>query len=197
MTGKIYFTPLLLCAFIFAGTVVYGNENRGTENIKNQSHQVLHRLISKDKSVTAIWVGEDPRTFSETKDTPLEFGVKELIFKFSSDGKKYTFKPQGDLYFDCWGFNIFDEEGRYVVLLQSHYGPYHVVKVESLRDYLVGKSAPYEVVEGKDPDGTCGVVHEPLRWISSDTFEFLSAACGSKRVVHHKIGSETKRGGWK
>ncbi len=57
-------------------------------------------------------------------------------------------------------------------MLQSHYEPYHVIKIEYLREYLTGKTPPFEIVKGEDPDADGGVIHDRLYWISSDTFGF-------------------------
>jgi len=186
----------VLFSFFVTSATANNNENKMSETEQGKAYQELHRLVSKDNSVTAIWVGEDPRIIIENPDTPLEFGVSELIFQFSRDKKKITFKPDGELFYDCWSFNIFDGDGRYVVLLQSQYGPYHVVKIENLRKYLTGETPAFEIVEGRDSDNN-GVIHSCLYWTSNDTFEFAAACCGDERVVRHKIGHKTTRGLWR
>jgi len=192
----IYIVVFVLLSFNFKFEAVYGDENNSSDNDR-QSYQELYRIVAHNKSVTAIWLGEDPKILTGSSDTPSEYGVKELIFQFSNDNKKIKFIPGGALYFDCWSFDIFNGDGNYVVLLQSHYGPYHVIKIENLRDYLVGKSPPIEIVKGEEHNSDGGVIHDRLQWISNDTFEFKSSCCGDDRTVRHKIGFKTTRDLWR
>jgi hypothetical protein len=197
MNSKIHIIFFILMLFCYENIALCGDENKISEDIGEKPYQELYRVVSNDKSVTAIWFGENPRILTESPDTSLEFGVKELIFQFSADQKKIRFEPGGELYHDGWTFDIFSKDGLYVILLQSHYGPYHVIKTENLRDYLMGKAPPFEIVKGEDPDSDGGVIHYALNWISNDTFEFSAACCGDDRIVRHKIGNKTTRSLWR
>ena len=190
----VLFISCIFCSQNIA--VCSDDENTLSKNNEKESYQELYRLVSKDKSVTAIWVGEDPRILTESPDTPLRFGVKKLIFQFAEDNKTIEFKPRDDLYYN-WSFDIFSEDGRNVVLLQDYYGTYHVIKTKDLREYLSGKAPPFEIVNGQDPDADGGVIHEIHYWIADDTFEFTVACCGDERVVRHKIGHKTTRALWR
>ena len=162
----------------------------------NLSGQELRRRTTYDKSITAIWIGKDPNVELGTTNTPLEFGVEKLIFEFSKDKERIVFQPKGQPYFSNWDFNIFSPDYRYVALLQDHYGPYHIIPTENLRDYLLGKNTSFEIVSGRGPDGP-GVIHGNIKWVSNDTVEFSAGCCGGGYMVVHKIGGKTKREKWK
>src|ERR1700732_2364208 len=70
-------------------------------------------------------------------DAPLEYGVEALWFTFEGKQRFYVFKPKGELFFTDWSFDVFSPDGAHVLLPQSHYGPYHVVASDRLKDYLV------------------------------------------------------------
>lgn len=96
---------------------------------------------------------------------------------------------------DCWSFHIFDENGLYIVLLQDHYGPYHVVTIKDLKDYLTGKTGPYEVVAKirtvqKLPCmGACNGLHR----IHSNLRQRVAEVCGG--VVTASAGKPNEAGG--
>jgi hypothetical protein len=73
-------------------------------------------------------------------DAPLEYGVEALWFTFEGDWRSYVFKPKGKLFFTDWNFDLFSPDGAHVLLLQDHYGPYHVVATDRLKDYLIGRA---------------------------------------------------------
>jgi hypothetical protein len=93
----------------------------------------FHAVTSR--GITVHFGGEKP-----PGDTPLEFGVSALWFTFVDDQTPYVFKPTGELYFSDWRFDLFSPDGAYILLLQSHHGPYHVVATSKLRDYLTGRA---------------------------------------------------------
>ncbi|HLA77365.1 MAG TPA: hypothetical protein VJU18_07290, partial [Vicinamibacteria bacterium] len=103
--------------------------------------KVLHRHTTRDGRIVANWIGEDPS--EPDMDIPLHFGVAELWFEFrgtpSTPGNKVLFRPAGTLFFSDWTFDIFSPDGAVVVLLQDHYGPFHVVRARILEKYLTGR----------------------------------------------------------
>ncbi|MEW5734713.1 MAG: hypothetical protein AB1921_07655 [Thermodesulfobacteriota bacterium] len=126
---------------------------------------------------------------------PPSFRVEQLLFEFP-DGQRIPFKPSGTLYFDDWTFNIFSPDYRYVVLMQDRYGPYHVVPIKELRDYLTGKKSPFEAVSGSTLD-IPGVLHGDVKWKTAASFEFCAACCSGSYKVFHQIGGKTEYGKWR
>lgn len=120
--------------------------------------------------VVAVFRGE---TVPEGIDA--SFGIRSLSFRFP-DGSEFPYKPRGELYHSDWFTGIFSPDGRYVLLPQDHYGPYHVVEVAKLDPYLSG-GEPLAVV-GHDPgQGRGAWVHTGARW-------------ANKRTVVYKAGLE-------
>jgi len=138
--------------------------------------QTLRKITAR--SVTAEFVGaRDP-------SGPLTYGVKELWFRFEGDERRYRFSPEGTLHFSDWSFDIFSPTGAFVVLLQDRYGPYHVVHVSGLKDYLVGKRQADQIVGHR---GTPAAVHGDARWLSATEFSYSTTCCGETRERRHSV----------
>jgi hypothetical protein len=122
------------------------------------------------KGVTAVFRGEPvPEGIDPS------FGIRALSFRLD-DGSELSFEPRGTLHHSDWFTGIFSQDGRWVLLPQDHYGPFHVVKLEELGEYLVG-AEPFAVV-GQDPGPGRGAwVHAEARWLN-------------KRTVYYKAGLE-------
>ncbi len=122
------------------------------------------------KGVTAVFRGEPvPEGVEPT------LGIRSLSFQLE-DGSEVRFQPRGTLHHSDWFTEVFSQDGRWVLLPQDHYGPYHVVKREELGEYLVG-AEPFAVV-GQDPGPGKGAwVHAEARWLN-------------KRTVYYKAGLE-------
>ena len=141
---------------------------------------VLHTVRSG--SVTAHFRGERP-----AGGFPPEFGVSALWFSFAGDPARYTFTPAGELYFSDWRFDIFSPDGEYVLLLQGHYGPYHIVSVRRLKGYLAGKAGPDHIV-GKSPrSGDPAAVHGGGRWTSAREVQLTVTCCGTSETVTFQL----------
>ncbi|MCG8424104.1 MAG: hypothetical protein MJE77_39935 [Proteobacteria bacterium] len=157
---------------------------RGVENIAkavdyetNSGHAdvLLHR--SECGPVTALWYGEElePRF-------PREYGVNELRFAFASArGQQYPLKTRGVLHFSDWSFDVFAPGCRHVLLLQDRFGPYHVVEVDALKEYLLGQRAPYKVIQ---ENHSTALVHFDARWLSASEFEFKAGGDPPVHVRH-------------
>jgi hypothetical protein len=116
--------------------------------------EVLHEV--RLSGVVAEFMGERvPAGVSE------QFGVVGLRFVFE-EGRKMSFKPLGTLYFSDWRFDIASPDGEHILLLQDRYGPYHVVRVDRLIEYLGGGEPDFEFGY-KNPEGSAWV-HEGGRW---------------------------------
>jgi hypothetical protein len=109
--------------------------------------------------------------------------VDRIAFRFDGDDREYPFKPEGDL--EPWEtqFDIFSPDGSMVLLLQDRFGPYHVVRIENLLDYLAGVKGPDHVVEGRQSGGGVAAVHHDGQWRSNGVVEFRTSCCGDT-VVH-------------
>ena len=92
------------------------------------------------------------------------YGVEGIRFQFD-DGRSLPFIPLGTLYFSDWRFDIDSPDGLHLLLLQDRYGPYHVVRVDQLADYLDGGKPAWEFGH-KDPNGSAWI-HEGGRWQSN------------------------------
>ena len=182
-----------LIYIIFLASFFLQNNSSAEESINTKE---LYKVTTKDNKVTAIWIGEDQTIDSSLKDMPLTFGVQKLVFEFSATKERIEFKPQGELFFSSWSFNIFSPDFRFVVLLQDHYGPYHIIPIDNLRDYLSGKNTQFEIVDGRIPDGS-GAIHGEILWLTDDSIKFSACCCGGCYLVKHKFGEKTQYGKWK
>ena len=161
-----------------------------------QNQKELCRVTTPDHSVSAVWIGVDPNAVSDFTDMPLTYGVDKLVFEFSAAHGKIAFAPKGDLSFSDWSFNIFSPDYRFVALLQDRIGPYHIIPIENLRDYLTGKKTQFYIVNGRSPDGVAAV-HDEVTWLAADKIEFTAYCCGGGYQVIHQIGGKTAYGAWK
>jgi hypothetical protein len=119
---------------------------------------------------------------------PRTYGVREIWFSFEGDPARYHFDPRGALFFSDWYFEeLFSPNGDYVLLLQDHFGPYHVVHVVHLKDYLTGKLGPDQVV-GYEPAGDSPRgVHETAKWLSETEVQYGVTCCGQSMIRIEKI----------
>jgi hypothetical protein len=130
---------------------------------------------SKDGSVEAHFDGETPPADLKA---PLQFGTSRLWFTFAGDKTAREFKPKEALEFSDWFFDIFSPDGKWVLLPQGHYGPYHVVATSDLKDYLAGKKPPAKVLQEATGGTQQALVHMDARWVANDEVEY-------------KVGGET------
>lgn len=137
------------------------------------------------RGITAHFGGEKP-----PGDFQLEFGVSALWFTFAGDETVYVFSPGGDVDFGDWRFDLFSASGAYVLLQQDHYGPYHVVAIERLKEYLRSPANPDKVVSGHDHPSfrnSPAQVHRLIRWTSDGSFEFSGFCCGDEMHFRYDI----------
>lgn len=134
-------------------------------------------------AVSAEWLGAAPTE----PNAPRAFGATALRFRI--DGKPVEFQPAGGLEFSDWSFDVFSPDCRRVALLQDHYGPYHVVKLDGLTAYLAGGS-PEAIVEKKGEAEA--MVHGDLRWVSGERLEFTASCCGGVEAFQVNVGTPEK-----
>jgi len=139
------------------------------------------------RGVTAHFGGEKPPV---AVDAPLDFGVQALWFTFDGDSRSYLFKPKGELFFSDWSFDLFSPDGAHVLLLQDHYGPYHVVATDRLRDYLMGRAKPNYVVTRRGRPTDPAKVHRDGHWLSAREIQFTVACCGSRETIIYRLGQK-------
>lgn len=137
------------------------------------------------RGVTAHFGGQEL-----PKNLPLRSGVVALWFTFEGDPANYGYPASGEdgeLYFSDWNFDIFSPDGAYVLLLQSHYGPYHVVATEKLKDYLTRERKPdYVVTKAIGPNDPARVHHDG-RWVSPREVQFTVSCCGTSETITHTL----------
>ncbi len=136
----------------------------------SDAHAVL-KIVSAGP-VAAYFYGED------VAPMPREFGVKKLTFRFADEPRELTFVPEGDLFFSDWRFDIFSPDMRHVLLLQSRFGPYHVVRSDRLKAYLKGTRPPDHIIEATE----IGAIHSEAKFIDNRTVEYRRTCCGRSEL---------------
>ena len=122
---------------------------------------------------------------------PLDYGVDRVVFSFEDDVSEYIFKPEGQLLFSDWRFDVFSPAGDQVLLLQDHYGPYHVVDTENLRDYLLKKTGPSYELNYTFPGSSVATVLSNGGWLSTGLVSFSATCCGAtKELAFDTIAGE-------
>lgn len=137
-----------------------------TAPTETQAQGAFHAV--ECRGVTAEWLGQAPDA-----PAPKAWGATALRFKF--DGATRPFEPAGALEATDWSFDVFSPDCARVALLQDHYGPWHVVSVTRLAEYLAGGS-PDAVVQQKGEAEA--MVHGQLQWRSPTQLEFTASCCG-------------------
>jgi hypothetical protein len=122
----------------------------------------------------------------ETLDQPKLQIITQLWFTFVADDKAYPFHPrEGELHFSDWKFEVFSPDGRYVLLPQDRFGPYHIVTKARLKEYLAG-AGPDFVVSGLRPGRSefpPAGVHHDAKWVSPQSIEFSFSCCGTEDIM--------------
>lgn len=133
-------------------------------------------VVSKDGAVTAHFDGETP---PEDLKVPLVFGTSRLTFSLEGDKTAYEFKPAGTLEFSDWSFDVFSPDGKWVLLLQDRFGPFHLVSTKNLKAYLQGKAPPDKVLGAEVAPNEAALVHHDAKWVSA-------------KEIEYKVGGETQ-----
>lgn len=107
---------------------------------------------------------------------PLPYSVESLAFGFP-DGVEKAAKPTGTIAPPHRSLEVFSPDCSWAALPQDSAGPYHLVKVAELADYLDGKKPPV-VVEG--PKGS---ILTDGKWTGPARFEFFASCCGGVEVL--------------
>lgn len=149
----------------------------------------VSRPSDDTRTLKTVVSGSVSAHFRGTREqlAPLEYGVEEVWFRFHGDAGTYPFKPNGTLHFSDWFFNLFSKDGSFVLLPQDHYGPYHVVRIQHLKDYLTGDRPADDVVGGQAGGNTTARVHSGATWLSDTEFSYTTACCGETTEHRHSI----------
>ena len=91
------------------------------------------------------------------------FGVREVQFRLGKEPPR-AFVPKGRVEDTDWRFEIVSPDGRWVVLPQDHYGPYHVVATSRLGTYLSGGKADHVLHQSSKAENAGAWVHADARW---------------------------------
>ena len=131
---------------------------------ETQAAVIRHLRDVEIGGVTAKFYGEQvPPGISP------RYGIRELRFDLG-DGVEVAFNPTGELHHSDWQFEIGSPDGAHVLLLQDRYGPYHIVAVASLADYLAGGEPTFEFGQAQ-PEGNAWV-HEQGQWVSESEVSY-------------------------
>jgi len=122
---------------------------------------------------------------SVTGGFPLQFGTDKLSFIFPGSLEEFVFHPKGAIYGSDWEFDVISPDGRHVLLIQSHYGPYHIVSVDRLRGYVIGDLEPNHEIDWNFPNSTADAVLSDGGWWSTHLVGFNATCCGTtERLVY-------------
>ncbi len=158
-----------LCAVSFSGHAEIASASVAMAVATSAPSDFPVRVKSATGTVTAVFEGEKPPA---ELGVPLAFGTSKVSFEFRGDPVRYEFKPSGRIEFSDWAFELFSPDGKWVLLLQDRFGPYHVVSTRKLKDYLRGKVKPEKVERAPVGPAEAALVHSAARWLSNDEFEY-------------------------
>jgi len=140
---------------------------------------VPYSLELYSAETTAVFQGSATGGFS------LQFGTEALSFIFPDSPEAFVFRPKGAVYGSDWEFDVISPDGGHVLLIQSHYGPYHIVSVDRLRGYLVGDLGPNYEIDWKFANSTADAVLSDGGWWSTHLVVFNAMCCGTtERLVY-------------
>ena len=146
----------------------------------------VYTASTPDGSVTAHFMGIK---FASNLEIP--FGVHRLEFTFAGDPERYPFHTDGVIAFDDWNTRIISPSGDWVVLLKGEHGPFVVVSVKKLKDYLKGSTRPEATVSAADfrnlPNSGNAYDYRFDQWTSYDGFLFSAVCCGKELQFDYQI----------
>ncbi len=149
----------------------------------------VSRPSDDTRTLKTVVSGSVSAHFRGTREqlAPLEYGVEELWFRFHGDAGTYPFKPTGTLHFSDWFFGLFSQDGSFVLLPQDRFGPYHVVRIQHLKEYLLGRREADDVVGGQTGVNATAQVHSDANWLSNTEFAYTTTCCGESAEHRHSI----------
>jgi hypothetical protein len=124
---------------------------------------------------------------SDVDPEALPMGITDLWFTFEGDGAAYFFTPEGELTFSDYRFEIFSPDGEHILLLQDRHGPYHIVALAELRDYLAGKAKPAHVFGETGASDGQAYVHSDGAWSNDDHVRYVVTCCGEDQTKSYYL----------
>ena len=153
------------------------------DDLQDHIETVPYTLKLYSADVTAVFRGSASGGF------PLQAGTNTLSFIFPDSDTEFEFHPKETLYWSDWEFDLVSPDGRHVLLLQSHYGPYHIVSADHLRGYLVGDLEPDYVVGWNFPNSATEAILSDGSWWSTHRVVFNATCCGTTERLIYELGN--------
>ena len=176
--------PYLLGKRTNPGKKIVGLSNQLiTDSDSANIQSVPYTLELYVDGATAVFRG------SATSDYPLEFGTDGLSFIFPNSLDEFVFRPQNIIYGSDWEFDVISPDGRHILLMQGHYGPYHIVSVDHLRGYLLGHLGPDYEINWNFPGSTTSTVLSDGGWLSTHLVVFYATCCGTTERLVYELGN--------
>lgn len=132
-------------------------------------------LVSEESQVLiqSVAFGElELRFYGEVVPSGISprYGVERMAV--GTPQGEVAYSPQGELFHSDWNFEIVSPDGSMVLLLQDHYGPYHIVSLENFQAYLSNGDPDHEFGQ-LQPDSNAWV-HEQAQWISDSEISYVA-----------------------
>ena len=102
---------------------------------------------------------------------PRELRTTKVGFTFGESSKMYFFKPKGNLVPENWSYEIFSEGLSYVSLQSDKNGPFVILDIGDMQDYLEGKPVAMNIAGKPDQGETCNLVGS--HWKSDTEFVYF------------------------
>jgi len=83
------------------------------------------------------------------------------------------YQPSGEVFENDRDPVAYSPDCKWVLMLQDHYGPYHLLEVAGSAKAIIG-------IDG-------GSVHSDARWISATELEFFASCCGGVEVYRASV----------
>ena len=133
---------------------------------------------------TAVFRGSAAGTF------PLPSATESLSFLLPNTDEALRFQPAGTLYPSDWTFDLLSPDRNHLLLLQDHYGPYHIISFAHLAQYLERHNEPDYLVDWQFPESTTDAVLSQGRWLADDMIAFSAECCGTAATLVYRLGSD-------
>jgi len=121
---------------------------------------------------------------------PLSSGTESLFFLLPNTDEALRFRPTGTLYPSDWTFDLISPDHNHLLLLQDHYGPYHIISFAYLAQYLDGHGEPDYLVDWQFAESNADAVLSQGRWLMNDMISFSADCCGTTAVLVYKLSSD-------
>ena len=133
---------------------------------------------------TAVFRGSAVGTF------PLPSAAESLSFLLPNIDEALRFQPTGTLYPSDWTFDLLSPDRNHLLLLQDHYGPYHIISFAHLAQYLDGHREPEYLVDWQFPESSADAVLSQGRWLTNHMIAFSAECCGTAVALTYRLGSD-------